>query len=514
MRTNTAIKNLSFSLFFTIPVMLIKFVTRYVFVRCLSFEYLGASGLFTNILTVLSFAELGIGNAIVFSLYKPLAENDHEKIKSLIHLYKTSYLVIAIIVAIGGLCAIPFLPILTNNAELDNLVLIYILYLADTVITYLTADKQSLLLADQKRYIVVFFQSFITVVQNVLQIIALIVFKNFLVYLFIQILCKVAQNGCLKYYVLQNYKYLNEKNIIKLQGKEKKDIVKNIKAMFFHQTGNILVDNTDNIIMSSFVGLASVGIYSNYMTFINAAVLTCAQISYATQASVGNLNAEVSDIEYKYKIFKHLDFMNMIIYGAISLGFFALFTPLMYFYNNGLIFDYAIISVIIINFFINGLRINVNQFKNANGLFYRDRYKPIAESIANLVLSLILVQKFGIFGVLFATTLVRLFITCPIEQYVVLKYLFNKSFFRYYLLFIVKLLSVLLFGSILHYLEKYMFSQFELLLEMIIICVFLGALMLGCVYIFRQNEHVKYFVDLVMKQMKKIMQIVKRKLTI
>ncbi|MCI5773541.1 MAG: hypothetical protein MR210_03160 [Erysipelotrichaceae bacterium] len=492
-RIQKTFKNVSYSVTLSMIVMLAKFLARYVFIRYLSYEYLGSAGLFSNILTLLSFAELGIGNAIVFSLYKPLAQNDHEKIKTLVNLYKKSYLIIAVIVGVAGLCAIPLLPILTNHSTLDNLVLIYCMYLFDTMVSYVTADKQSLLIADQKRFVLSSYQSFFNILQQVVQIIVIVVYSDFILFLSIQILCKILQNIWISKYVLKNYPYLTEKNIAKLDDEEKKVISKNIKAAFLHNTGDILVDNTDNLIMSSFLGLTTVGIYGTHMMFINAAVLIKFQMFNSIQASIGNLNAEVEDLDYKYTILKRLDMMYFLIFSAVSLGFFFLFRPLMVIYNNNIVFGYSVLAVMIINFYIASIRSNINQFKYSCGLFYKDRFKPILEVLANFILSILLIQKWGLFGILFATTMVRLLITCPIEQYIVFKYYFNKSFIKYYVMFLIKILFVLFLGTVLYVIELNFLMGVNIIVKFVIACALLLILLIIFCFIFKNNDSVIYF---------------------
>ena len=496
-RVDHTINNISYSLLTAIPVLLLSFVARFFFTMYLSEEYLGANGLFTNILTLLSFAELGIGDAIVFSLYKPLANNDHAKINALLKLYKKCYFWISVVIAVAGIVLIPFLPVLTNHSTLPNLVLIYLMYLATTVISYFYADCQSFLMADQRKYIVTNSKNISLIVQYIVQVIVLIVTRNFIAYLSIQIISQLGMNWYIKYYIKKKYNYIDIKNAGSIEESDLNVLKKNVFALMFHKVGSILVDNTDNIIISSFIGLAIGGIYSNYLLFITSLTSIFVYISGATYASVGNLCATIDDPDYKYNIFKKLDFFNFMIYGISSVCLFAVLTPCVEFISNGGdTLGFATLATIIINFLLNGMRIATNQFKNASGLFWNDRMKPILESITNLILSIWWVKYMGLFGVLFATVVTRIFITCAFEQYVAYKNIFNKKFIKLYVIFIFKVIVILLLGY-LSYNMSMLFIDFNIIVRILLSGIItLIACLLLMVLIYHNSEEYKYFYNL------------------
>lgn len=502
-RVLNTINNIRYSLFSSIPVLLLSFVSRYVFLLYLSEELLGANSLFANILTVLSFADLGIGEAIVFSLYKPLANNDHAKINALLRLYKKFYLLISVIILILGLGVIPFLPVLTNYSTLPNLSLIYVLYLLSTVLSYLYADKQSFLMADQKKYVVTNVKNISLIIQHLVQIIVIIVTKNFILYLLIQVIMQILMNIMIKYYLRKNYHYLKDETTYTISSDDIKDIKKNVFAMIFHKIGSIIVDNTDNIIISMFLGLAIAGRYSNYTLFVTSLTSLLFYFSGAAYASVGNLCAVTDDVERKYSVYKRLDFFNYVLYGMTAVGMFAVLTSCVKILTVGNdTFGFLTLAVIVLNFYINGVRIPVNQFKNASGLFWNDRYKPVLESIVNLVVSLVLVQYFGLFGVLAGTIVTRLLVTCVFEQYVVYKYLFKRSFIKEYIIFILKGLFITGLGYILYSISNML--NVNLLLN-VLICGMLAVISFSLIiYIFyHKSDEYAYFKNLVMGIIKK-----------
>ena len=499
MRIFNSIKNIFYSYLSMIPQMFLNFILRYFFIKYLGEEYLGANGLFSNILTILSFAELGIGSAITFSLYKPLAEKDEEKISSLVYLYKKCYFVIAIVVLLGGLCFIPFLPVVTNGSTLPKLKLIYILTLLNTVISYLNADKQSLITADQKRYIVSGTRNILISIQYIFQIIFLILTSNYIIYLEIQIVFQIVLILALEFYTRRNYPFIYKMKAKKISDVEKNNILKNIRAMFMHQVGNILVDNTDNILISTYVGLVQVGIYSNYLLFINALKMAFAQISNATQSSVGNLLSEVNDVEYSFKVFKRMDFMNNMIYWISSVYLFCLLDTAVMIISRNNYNSISILAVIIINFYINGLRITANQFRNASGTFWNDRYKPIIESIVNIVFSLVLVQYYGVFGVIFATIICRLFVTLPFEQFVVFKHVFNKSFISYYLTTCMRLLLILVIGCLSNYVLSIINVNTSIIVSVMIGFALATIISLVFLLVNWNREEFNFFLELIKK---------------
>lgn len=427
MRIENSLRNLKYNYVLKIVSMLLHLITRVVFIMYLNVELLGANSLFSNIIGILSFAELGIGSAISFSLYKPLEQDDHEKIKTLIYLYKKCYFVIGIIILVAGICLIPFLPVLTNYSTIENLSEIYILYLLITVVSYFVADKQSLLIADQKQFIVSQISLIIQFIQCLIQIIVIIVYKNFILYLVIQLVCQIGNNLILTNKTTKEYSYLKDKNIQKLNETDKASIFKSIKAMFMHKIGGVLVNNTDNLIVSSYCGLAVTGVASNYTLIISYANMLLMQVTNSTVASVGNLSASDISEEYKFKVFKRLDFINYTLYYFFTITLVTCLTPLIALLGKTYEIDNLIVVVLCLNFMISGYRIVVNQFKEVSGLFYYDRFKSIAEAIVNLVASIYLVNRFGLIGVYIGTTICQLTVGVWWEQKVLFQHLFSHS---------------------------------------------------------------------------------------
>ena len=247
-------------------VILLNYINRTIFIYYLGAEYLGLSGLFSNILSMLSLAELGIGVAISFSLYKPLEENDIRKTKALMNFYQLAYRIIGIVILILGLCLIPFLDVLIKDKpDIPHFTLIYVLFLSNTVVSYFFTYKRSLLSADQKEYLNSVNRTFFAVIQCVGQFFVLMLTKNYLLYLIVVVACTLGSNVVISYQCDKRYPYLR-KNTEKLSKDETKELLKYVMAQLSHKVGGIVVSGTDNILTTSLVsgGLVIVGLYSNY----------------------------------------------------------------------------------------------------------------------------------------------------------------------------------------------------------------------------------------------------------
>ena len=265
MRTKKSIQNVVVTLGAQIINIILTFLGRTVFNTMLGEECLGINTVFTQTLTVLSLAELGFGSAIIYSMYKPLADGNEEKIKALMALYKKAYLVVAVVIAVLSIPLIPFLYTLTKGQDGgQNLTIIYLLYVANTVVTYLYAYKRSIIIADQNMHIVTLYQYVLTSLQQIIQIIFLYTTKSFILYLVIQIVINFLINYLISKKAEKMYPYLKKKEHTELDSETKNTIFRNIKAMFMHRAGDVVMNSTDSLILSAFTGVVNAGFYGNY----------------------------------------------------------------------------------------------------------------------------------------------------------------------------------------------------------------------------------------------------------
>lgn len=435
-RTAYSTINTSVAILCRVVAILMGFVTRVVFTRMLNENYVGVNGLFTDVLNILSLAELGVGTTITYALYRPIAEKDIEKQQALMNIFKWFYRITAAIVAIIGLALIPFMDIwMKNPPEVEHLILIYLLYLAKSVLSYLMVYKRTLIEAYQMNYIVLLYETTFYVLQDIAQIVILITTKNFILFLLIYIASVVLNNIFLSRKADRMFPFLKEKSTAKLPEEEKKDIFKNIRAMLMHKIGDVLVNSTDNLIISSFVGVISVGLYSNYYLLIGSVKQVVDQIFQGITASVGNLGAKENN-ERVRTVYETAFFIGQWLYGFAAICLYELLSPFVEMsFGAKYVFPREVVLILCINFFMTGTRKATLVFRDSLGLFWFDRYKSIVEALINLVVSIALVQKFGVFGV-FAGTLCSMLLTSIwVEPYVLYKQrlqVSSKGFFVKY----------------------------------------------------------------------------------
>lgn len=499
-RIKSSIKNFTFAMIGQGLGLVVSFIARIFFVKILGSEYLGLNGLFTNILTVLSLAELGIGTAITYSLYKPLANKNTQKCKMLMQLYRKIYIVIGLIVLILGIALTPVLPYLIKNIpNIDNINLIYILFVLNTSISYFYSYKRNLIIADQNRYIATMYRYGFYVALNVMQIIYLIIRKEYIGFLILQIVSTLLENIFVSRHADKMYPYLKEKDKIQLEEDTKKEIIKNTKAMMMHKIGGVIVNSTDNILISTFVGLRDVGLYSNYSLITNALNMITMQIYYSLTASIGNLCATES-IEKQYKIFKNVNFLTHYIFCFTSICLLILFNPFIELWlGKQYLFSANIVIILVINYYILGMRRSILTFREATGLFEKDKYKAIFESIINLIASIILAIKFGTFGVLLGTLISSLATSLWVEPYILYKYGFKRKVSEYFRGYIKQtLLTIIL--AIITYSVCSLFKG-NLYLVFILkcaVCLIIPNLILFLIYY--KTDEFEYFCDKIFKR--------------
>lgn len=443
MRSKNSAKNLIVALIGQFFGLIISFIARIIFVKFLSDEYLGLNGLFTNLLTMLSLVELGVGSAMTFSLYKPLANNNKEKIKSLMALYKRAYNVIGGVVLIIGVLFLPFYrSLISEIPSIPYLDMIYILFVLNTAVSYFYSYKRSLIICDQKRYIATIYRYGFYFILNVVEIIVLFITHNYIVFLICQVLFTWIENICISKKADKLYPYLKDKNIKDVDKKELNNIKKNVKAMLFHKVGGVIVNSTDNILISKFVGLIAVGLYSNYFLITSALETITGQFFNAIIASVGNLGAGEEKEKLK-QTFNTTFFLNYLIFGTLTICILILFNPFIKLWlGKKYLFSFPIVIVISICFYLKGMRKTCLTYKDALGLFWYDRYKPLIEAIINLIVSIILAIKFGVVGIFVGTIISTITTSIWVEPYVLYKYGFKENVIDYFIRLIKYTLSV------------------------------------------------------------------------
>ncbi len=455
-RIYNSIKNIFLGIGNQILLLILTFISRIIFVRILGAEYLGINGLFSNILTILSVAELGMGSSIIYSMYKPLANNDTEKISALMNYYKKMYNIVAVVVAILGICLMPFLEYLVNTTdEIENINIYYLLFLANTVISYLLASRSVILNADQKLYITKIYTLLVYILQTVMQIIVLVITKNFILYLVIQVIGTFLTNLCGALVTKRMYPYIKKGD--QLNKKDKKEIFKNMKSMFFYKIGGVILNNTDNILISILVGTIWVGYYSNYLMVITSVETFTTIIFTALTASVGNLIAS-TDKEKQFEIFKVINSVCNIIFGFCAVGLQILFNDFITIaFGESYILSTPVVITIVLSFYLKGILNPIWIYRETTGLFEHTKYVALFTAGLNIILSIILGKIWGIFGILIATVISRLLTNMWYEPFVLYKIHFNKKVTNYFkdnlLNFLITVIIIILCGIITNYIN-------------------------------------------------------------
>ncbi len=413
--------------------ILISFVSRTIFIHTLGSGYLGISSLFTNILSVLSLAELGIGTAMFYCMYEPLATNDRQKLASLIRYFKKLYIFLAGIVFISGLIVIPFLRYIVNlSTDITYIRAYFFLYLLDTVVSYLCVYKTSILTADQKDYIIKLCRTLFDITRLIVQLLILILLKNFTLYLIVQIVCSMGNNIIATVYVNKKYSYVNQPSVV-LPKSERKQIWNNIRAMFSYKVGGVILNNTDQLLISMLVCTEAVGLYSNYYMPIKSIMGVTSTVFIAVQASIGNLAVEKSS-KRQFEIFKLLDLCSFWLYGFFTICFCVLLQDFIVLWiGDSYLLSNELVYIIACTYYLTGVLYPIWCYRETVGLFQHTKNIMFYASFLNIIFSIILGKKFGLEGIFAATIIARILTNIWFEPYKLFSIYFKEKVRKYYL---------------------------------------------------------------------------------
>ena len=502
MRTKNSIKNTSVSFITNLLTIVIGLIAQGIFIKILGSEYLGINGLFSNIISMLGIVELGVGSAIIYHLYKPIVEEDIKKVKALMNFYKKCYTIIALIILTIGLMITPYLNFFIEEVTIDiNISLVYILFIIEIVCSYLLSYKRSIINANQKNYLVNFIHIGYLVILNILEIIILVLTKNYYLYLGIKIGMRILENVGITILANKLYPYLKNNNE-KLDEKTKKDIFQKVKALFFHKVGGFIVLGTDNIIISKFIGIIEVGLYSNYYMIIDAVEKLFGQVIRVITPSVGNMLVKES-AEKSFEIFKRVRFLNFWIatFSGISL-LVVMNSFITVWIGSKYLLATCVLIVLVLNYYAKSMRSCHMIFKEAAGIYYEDRYVPLLESVLNIVASLILLKYFGLAGIFMGTIISSLALYCISYPKYVYKKLFNRSYLNY-TKETLGYLSIFLVLAVITYKISRLIVISNAFLSLIINCLIAVVIPnLVLLIIFWHTDNFKYYLNL-LKSFKK-----------
>lgn len=433
MRFINSLRNSSFAFVGQMVTILLGFAVRWLFIHHLGQEYLGVNSVMESVLTLLSMTELGVGTSVAFALYQPVNNGDQKRIGSLMAFYRRVYHLIGILTAVVGILLIPFMNFFTKDAaSVSNMNFIYLLFLTNTVSSYFFSYKRTLLSAYQENYINSLSEDLFAVLKYILQCVAIVVFKSYLGYLVIHLICCFGANVVISTICNKKYPLMKEYKKEKLLAEDKALLKKNVISLMFLKVGGNLVTGTDNL-MISYVDIALMGVYSNYALVISIIERVVGSVLRSIMGSIGNLMVQKDNL-HKYKVYEEFVFTGFCCFffiSAVLAGCLERFVGLLA--GKDWVLPPVVTFVVIMNFFLHGMRQPNLAVIEAAGLFHQMRLKAVLEVLVNLVVSFLFLIVFdmGIYGVLFGTTVSKVSICIWWEIWVVHKYAFSLSALKY-----------------------------------------------------------------------------------
>lgn len=433
-RTKNASRNIVFGVLLKIYQILIPFVMRTAMIYLMGVQYLGLNSLFTSVLQVLNLAELGVGSAMIYSMYKPIAEDDRTTICALMKLYKYYYRVIGIVIAVIGGILTPFIPrLISGDVPVGiNIYVLYLLNLAATVLSYwLFAYKNSILQAHQRVDVVSKVTLITSTVQYALQLLSLWLLKDYYIYVIVALLTQALTNVTIA--IVANKMYPNFKPVGKLPRENVKEINRRIKDLFTSKLGAVVVNSADTVVISAFLGLTVLAVYQNYYFILTSIIGIVSIVFQSCTAGIGN-SVIVESKEKNFNDLKKFTFIISWIAGFCTCCFLCLYQPFMELWvGKELMLEFPAVVCFCIYFFIFEINQLLNTYKDAAGIWHEDRFRPLITAVVNLGMNLALVQVCGIYGVLLSTFLSMLFVGMPWLLHNLFTVLFRKEQMHCYL---------------------------------------------------------------------------------
>lgn len=472
-RTKNATRNMIFGWIQSMYSLIIPFITRTVMIYLLGVQYLGLNSLFSSVLSVLNLAELGVGSAMVFSMYQPIAEDDTTKICALMRLYRTYYRMIGLVIAVAGVGLMPFIPnLISGDVPSDiNVYVLYLLNLGTTVLTYwLFSYKNCLLLAHQRNDISVKISMIISIITTVSQLLVLCIVRSYYLYLVVALMSGVVNNIITAIIVSKMYPEYHA--VGKLEKSEVNEINHRVADLFTSKLGTVVVNSADTIVISAFLGLTVLAVYQNYFYIMTSVRTFITVIFSACTAGIGNSIV----LESKEKNLNDLNkFLFIICWlsGFCACCFLCLYQPFMKLWTGEeLMLEFSIVVCIVIQFFVMEVNQLLNLYKDAAGLWHEDRFRPLVTAVVNLGMNLMLVRFWGLYGITLSTILSMVFIGMPWLLYNLFTVLFDKEYLKVFLMRLLKyvLVTVLACGICLMICNVLNFGDWATLIVRLAIC--------------------------------------------
>lgn len=495
-RTEKAMLNSTITLMCQIFYLVSSFICRTIFTHILGKEYVGINGLFSNIFMLLSFADMGLGSALVYRLYEPIAKNDIIKISMYLHLYKRIYRIIVAVITMAGISFLPFLNYLIQMPDIKERVLyIYILYLLDVIISYTYIYKKAILIADQRTYIINIITEIFNTVINISQIFVLIVSHNFIMYCLVRSFFLLMSNFACAFFVDRQYPYVYKKIEERLNKEEKAGLKKDAKGLLLTKIASEAFGGTDNIFITKFIGLGYVGILSNYTLLLSTINTIMNRIFQSVTASIGNL-AVIVDRKRTEEVLNKLFFLNVLFYGYVCIGMSFLlkeFVMDIWLTKEYFLTDYTI-NLVIIEVFIRCIHYPVYNVRQALGAFSQYKMIFVITAVVNIILDFIFIRPFGIAGLIISTIFCR-GITYFSDIAVVYGVLFEKSVMQYFRMFGKWLLFLTIVWKLIKFIlpKLTLYGIYGFIIKIILITIIYFGLF---IIVFKRTEEFKYYTKL------------------
>lgn len=495
-RLHNSIRNVLFGLLITVINTIVSFVTRTAIIKILGAEILGVNGLFTEVISMLSLVELGVGMAIIYSLYKPIRENDVKKISQLMGLYRSAYNIVAIVTLVLGMILMPFIDLLITDIEypISFIRIVFTLFIIRTSSSYLFSYKASIIYADQKQYIASIITVVVKVIVTIAIVVCLIIFKSFVLYLILLILQSLITNIVISKYVDKKYPYIDYKE--KLDIQERKSVFSNIKNIFIKRVSGVITSSTDNLLISKLVSTIQVGYYSNYVMIYTVIRTLKQQLTNGIAASIGDLSV-TSEPEHCKMVLKKLTYLYYLFAMIVASGLMAVSKSFITLWiGQDYVMNDIVVYITIFNLFLEICCDPLWQFLEVSGLFKQDKYIGLFGSLINLIVSVVLGIKIGLIGIFLGTVTTQV-IQLILKTRLIFKEKYNMSPWIYYLFWLRMILGYFILAVIQYFVIRVIPFD-NTLIEFILkglISVLIAAVI--AVAFFMKSDSFKYTIELI-----------------
>lgn len=506
-RAENSIKNLLSGAVARVVLMLLNFVVRTVFIRTLGNVYLSINGLYSNILGMLSLAELGFGTAMVYSMYQPLAEKNDRKLAALLQLYRKVYRVVGTCIFVLGVALVPFLnAIIKDPPNVEHLTAYYLMYLCNSALSYwFWSYKCAILTADQKEYIRTNLRTVLSIIKATVQIVVLIWLRNFTIYLVIQLSATIFENMLSARRAVKMYGAFRVCEIEPLTQAERRQIARDVKSLAITRLGHVALHSTDNIIISALIGVIWVGLLSNYQMIVETVTGVLCLFTGSLTASLGNYFAEKSKQEGAV-LFRRIEFINFWLYGICAIALIVLLDPFVLLWlGESYVLPFPVVLAVVINFFTQGYMNVLWTFRSSMGLFSQGWYRSLIVAAVNIVLSVLLGKWWGLFGVLIATFLANASIRIWFDPMIVFKYGFDSSAKEYLFSCIRRVVQIAGIAFLLLMVRPYVLHQNVTLINFAIMAVLTAMVSIAGFWVFnRKQDEYQYTKNVMRKILSKL----------